>query len=38
MKPLWMLAYAVLCLAEFLVSWGKDYVGDRVKGKSDDAG
>jgi hypothetical protein len=32
-KALWMLAYAALCLADFLVAWGKDYVGERVKGE-----
>jgi len=27
------MAYAFLCLAEFLITWAKDWVGEELKGK-----
>lgn len=32
-RLLWILLYAVLCAAEFLISWAKEHVEERIKGK-----
>jgi hypothetical protein len=30
-RAAWLVLFAALCCAEFLVTWGKEYVGAKVK-------